>query len=208
VKFQFNYESPFTLLSTLGLLAKTLLQENPGQKIVHDPRLTWFTRETVKANGGIPVQIKTGHAFIKARMRTEDAVYGGEMSGHHYFRNFSYCDSGMIPWLLIAQLLCTQDKPLSKLVADALKRYPVSGEINRTTPNPQQLLTDIEHHYAKEAEAVDRTDGLSMEFSDWRFNLRASNTEPVIRLNVETRANERLMKQKRDELLALINNNC
>jgi len=190
----------------VGLLAKTLLQNNPGQKIVHDPRLTWHTQETVKACGGIPVESKTGHAFIKARMRAEDAIYGGEMSAHHYFRDFAYCDSGMIPWLLIAQLLSQQDHSLSQLVENAVASYPVSGEINRETPDPRQLLLDIENHYAPAAEKADHTDGLSMEFQDWRFNLRASNTEPVIRLNVETRADSDLMQSKRDELLALIEN--
>jgi phosphomannomutase len=139
-------------------------------------------------------------------MRAEDAVYGGEMSAHHYFRDFYYCDSGMIPWLLIAQLLCEQPSPLSELVATAVNSYPVTGEINRKVANAQQLFLEIENRYAKHAERIDHTDGLSMEFADWRFNLRASNTEPVIRLNVETRANPGLMQVKRDELLALVDN--
>jgi len=188
----------------VGLLAEALLQDHPGQKIIHDPRLTWNTREIVTACGGIPVESKTGHAFIKARMRAEDAVYGGEMSAHHYFRDFAYCDSGMIPWLLITQLLSQQHKSLSELVAAAIIKYPVSGEINRKTPAPQQLLLKIENQYTDSACKIDHTDGLSMDFADWRFNLRSSNTEPVIRLNVETRGDKSLMIAKRDELLALI----
>jgi phosphomannomutase len=190
----------------VGLLAEALLANNPGQKIIHDPRLVWNTREVVIAAGGVPIQSKTGHAFIKARMREENALYGGEMSAHHYFRDFAYCDSGMIPWLLVAQLLSQKNQPLSALVAERVKRFPVSGEINRVVADSPGLLKEIESLYQEIAVGVDYTDGLSMEFADWRFNIRASNTEPVIRLNVESRGNEKLMQVKRDELLALMDN--
>ena len=154
--------------------------------------------------GGTPVLCKTGHAFIKARMREEDAIYGGEMSAHHYFRDFAYCDSGMIPWLLVAQLLSQKNQPLSALVDERIKLFPVSGEINRVVADPPGLLKDIEALYGANAVEVDYTDGLSMEFADWRFNIRASNTEPVVRLNVESRADLQLMQAKRDELLEII----
>jgi phosphomannomutase len=188
----------------VGLLAQTLLANHPGEKIIHDPRLTWNTQAIVKAHNGLPVLCKTGHAFIKDRMRTEDALYGGEMSAHHYFRDFYYCDSGMIPWLLIAQLLSDTSKPLSALVQARIELFPVSGEINRKVADPAAVLQQAEKLYANDAIAKDYTDGLSMEFSDWRFNLRASNTEPVIRLNIESRGDQSLMAEKRDELLRLI----
>jgi phosphomannomutase len=188
----------------VGLLAEALLANNPGQKIIHDPRLVWNTQQMVADAGGTPILCKTGHAFIKARMREEDAIYGGEMSAHHYFRDFAYCDSGMIPWLLVAQLLSQKNMPLSALVEQRIKLFPVSGEINRVVANPAGLLKEIEGLYRADAVGVDYTDGLSMEFAEWRFNIRASNTEPVVRLNVESRANPELMQAKRDELLELV----
>ena len=188
----------------VGLLADAMLRHRPGAKIVHDPRLTWNTIETVRARGGIPIQCKTGHAFIKERMRAEDAVYGGEMSAHHYFREFAYCDSGMLPWLLVAQLMCERGQPLSALVGESQRRFPASGEINRTVRDISQTLAGVEQHYIDDAKAVDHTDGLSMEFSHWRFNLRGSNTEPVLRLNVESRGDRPLMEAKTRELLRLI----
>jgi phosphomannomutase len=188
----------------VGLLAEALLANNPGQKIIHDPRLVWNTRQVVAEAGGTPILCKTGHAFIKARMRQEDAVYGGEMSAHHYFRDFAYCDSGMIPWLLVAQLLSRKNQPLSSLVNERITRFPVSGEINRVVADPAALLTEVEALYEECSIGVDYTDGLSMEFAEWRFNIRASNTEPVVRLNVETRGDERLMQAKRDELLRIV----
>ena len=157
----------------VGLLAEVLLASNPGQKIIHDPRLVWNTQQMVADAGGTPILCKTGHAFIKARMRAEDAIYGGEMSAHHYFRDFAYCDSGMIPWLLVAQLLSQKNQPLSALVEERIKLFPVSGEINSVVANPAALLEDIEALYRETAVAVDYTDGLSMEFADWRFNIRA-----------------------------------
>ena len=188
----------------VGLLAEAFLIQNPGAKIVHDPRLTWNTIDIVSSMSGIAVQSKTGHAFIKERMRLEDAVYGGEMSAHHYFRDFSYCDSGMIPWLLVIELMSKAGKKLSQLVDERMLRFPASGEINRTIANPQAAIDLVQKHYEKEAQHIDFTDGLSMEFGNWRFNLRCSNTEPLVRLNVESRGDEALMQAKTDELLGLL----
>ena len=188
----------------IGLLAEAFLSRQGAGKVVHDPRLTWNTREIVRRLGGEPVQSKAGHAFIKERMRAENAIYGGEMSAHHYFRDFAYCDSGMIPWLLVAELLCQRGKPLSTLVAEPIAAYPCSGEINREIENPAAVLAAAEQRYAAEALAVDRMDGLSVDYPDWRFNLRMSNTEPVVRLNVESRGDATLMREKTAELLALI----
>jgi phosphomannomutase len=185
----------------VGLLASAFLRRYPGAKIVHDPRLTWNTLDMVKSLGGIPVLCKSGHAFIKEKMRTEDAVYGGEMSAHHYFRDFSYADSGMIPWLLVTQIVCESGKPLSALVDERIKLFPASGEINRKLPDGKAAIQRIEKLYKPKAQSVDYTDGLSMEFDRWRFNLRTSNTEPLVRLNVESRGDEGLMKAKTEELL-------
>ncbi|NWK87316.1 phosphomannomutase CpsG [Raoultella terrigena] len=188
----------------VGLLAAAFLEKNPGARIIHDPRLSWNTVDIVEQAGGIPVMSKTGHAFIKERMRQEDAVYGGEMSAHHYFRDFAYCDSGMIPWLLVAELLCVKNKTLSQLVGDRMAAYPASGEINSSLPDPAKAIARVLHQYQESALNVDYTDGISLEFADWRFNLRSSNTEPVVRLNVESRANEVLMSEKTKEILDIL----
>ena len=188
----------------VGLLAEAFLLKHPGERIVHDPRLTWNTVDIVSALGGTPVQTKTGHAFIKERMRSENAIYGGEMSAHHYFRDFAYCDSGMIPWLLVAGLMSVSGKSLSALIAERIARFPCSGEINSRVSDPRALLARMEEQYRPAALLVDHTDGLSMEFPDWRFNVRMSNTEPVVRLNVETRGDAALMATRRDELLAMV----
>ena len=188
----------------VGFIAQALLGHHPGAAIIHDPRLTWNTMEMVAAAGGRPVMSKTGHAFIKARMRTENALYGGEMSGHHYFRDFAFCDSGMIPWLLVLENMCRTGQPLSALVAARMARFPVSGEINRKLPDPDAAMARVEARYQADAIACDRTDGLSLEFPAWRFNLRKSNTEPVLRLNVETRQDPALLKAKTGELLSLM----
>lgn len=188
----------------VGLLAEAFLQKNPGAKAVHDPRLIWNTQALCQDAGGIAIQSKTGHAFIKERMRAEDAVYGGEMSAHHYFRDFAYCDSGMIPWLLVTEMMCRSGEPLSQMMAERMLAYPCSGEINSKVGDSLALLAAAEEKYKSTAESIDRTDGLSMDFGQWRFNLRRSNTEPVVRLNLETRADTVLMAEKRDELLALI----
>ncbi|MGS2720548.1 phosphomannomutase CpsG [Paraglaciecola aestuariivivens] len=188
----------------VGLLAKAFLDKKPGSKIIYDPRVYWNTEDIVNEAGGVPIKSKTGHAFIKERMRADDAIYGGEMSAHHYFRDFAYCDSGMIPWLLVAELLCTSQKPLSQLVKERIAAFPSSGEINRKLADPDAAIKSILAKYQENALNIDYTDGIGVEFSDWRFNLRKSNTEPVIRLNVESRANIDLMQQKTQELLALL----
>lgn len=188
----------------VGLLAEAFLHQQGPAKIVHDPRLTWNTIDIVKQLGGEAVQSKTGHAFIKERMRLENAVYGGEMSAHHYFRDFAYCDSGMIPWLLVTGLISAKGQGLSTLVAERMAAYPCSGEINRTIDDPAAVLAKVEETYSASAGAVEHVDGLSMVMGDWRFNLRMSNTEPVVRLNVESRGDKALMEAKTSELLALI----
>lgn len=188
----------------VGLLAEAFLQKHAGATVVHDPRLTWNTIDVVRGAGGKPVQSKTGHAFIKERMRKEDAVYGGEMSAHHYFKSFAYCDNGNIPWLLVAELISVRGKALSQLVDERIAMFPCSGEINRTCSDAEVLLANIESVYGGDALVVDKTDGLSMEFDAWRFNVRSSATEPVVRFNVESRGDVALMQQKTEELLAHI----
>jgi phosphomannomutase len=188
----------------VGLLAETFLARSRGERIVHDPRLTWNTLDIVKRGGGEAVQSKSGHAFIKHRMREVDAVYGGEMSAHHYFRQFSYADSGMIPWLLITEIMSARKASLSTLVGERMRAYPASGEINRKVEDARAVIARVEAEYTPRAAAVDRTDGLSVEFADWRFNLRSSNTEPLLRLNVESRGDPKLMRAKTAELLALL----
>jgi phosphomannomutase len=186
----------------VGLLAMELLRKEPGGKILHDPRLIWNTQDLVGAAGGVPVMTKTGHAFIKARMRQEDAVYGGEMSAHHYFRAFGYCDSGMVPWLLVSALLSRCGMPLSQLVAERIAAFPVSGEINSRVADPDRVIAHIEEVYA--GGEKDFTDGLSIAFPEYRFNVRKSNTEALLRLNVETRGDVGLLQEKTREILALI----
>jgi phosphomannomutase len=188
----------------VGLLAEAFLRQSANEAVVHDPRLVWNTIDIVESLDGRAVQSKTGHAFIKERMRKENAIYGGEMSAHHYFRDFAYCDSGMIPWLLVAGLISQTGKPLSQLVQERMVAYPCSGEINRTIENPKAALQNIKQRYAQNALSVDETDGLSIAFADWRFSVRMSNTEPVVRLNVESRADVALMQAKTAELLALL----
>ena len=188
----------------VGLLAKAFLDKNKGAKIIYDPRVYWNTEDIVINAGGKPIKSKTGHAFIKERMRKEDAVYGGEMSAHHYFRDFAYCDSGMIPWLLVCELVCKTAQPLSQLVKERISLFPSSGEINYTVEDAGATIKKIIDLYQGQAEVIDRTDGIGMEFGTWRFNLRKSNTEPVIRLNVESRNDHALMTVKTAELEALI----
>jgi len=188
----------------VGLLAEAFLDQDKDNSIIHDPRLTWNTIDIVREKGGKAIQCKTGHAFIKERMRLEDAIYGGEMSAHHYFRDFSYCDSGMVPWLLVVGLMSSKNKTLAELVDERMSLFPVSGEINRRISDPPATLKKIEDRYASESTDIDRTDGLSIEFENWRFNVRMSNTEPVVRLNVESRADQELMQEKTKELLQLM----
>ncbi len=177
----------------VGLLAEAFLKKHPGEKIIHDPRLTWNTINQVKKAGGIPIQSKTGHAFIKERMRLENAIYGGEMSAHHYFRDFAYCDSGMIPWLLVAELISNSGKSLSSMVAERMAAYPCSGEINFKVRNVAQSIEEVINHFKQQDVLIDYTDGVSVEFADWRFNIRGSNTEPLLRLNVESFGNTALV---------------
>jgi phosphomannomutase len=192
----------------VGLLAAAALRREPGAKIVHDPRLTWNTIDVVTRAGGVPILNKTGHAFMKERMRWEDAAYGGEMSAHHYFREFAYCDSGMLPWLYVWQEMSLRNLPLSALVGDMQRAYPASGEINRRLADPDAAIAAAEAHYRDGALRIDRTDGLSLEFERWRFNLRKSNTEPVVRLNVESRGDPELMQRQTKEILALLDASC
>lgn len=188
----------------VGLLAQAFLTKSPHERIVHDPRLTWNTLDVVQRHGGSPVQSRSGHAFIKQTMRDHDAVYGGEMSAHHYFRAFSYADSGMIPWLLVTEIMSQRDLPLSALVDERIALFPASGEINRTVDDADEVLDRLRNAYAAHALSVEHVDGLSMEFTAWRFNVRASNTEPLLRLNVEARGDAGLMRRKTAELLAAI----
>ena len=188
----------------VGLLAESILRKNPGEKIIHDPRMTWNTLEIVEAANGEAVQSKSGHSFIKEKMREVDGMSGGEMSAHHYFREFSYADSGMIPWLLAAELISTEGKSLSELVGERMARFPASGEINRKVQDAAQTLQALHDRYSGEALSVDDTDGYSFEFADWRFNIRMSNTEPVVRLNIETRADLELLQTKTEELVAIL----
>ena len=188
----------------VGLLAQAFLDKDPKSSIIYDPRVYWNTEDIVKSAGGVPIKCKTGHAFIKERMRAEDAVYGGEMSAHHYFRDFAYCDSGMLPWLLVAELISSTGKPLSELVATRIAAFPSSGEINCLLEDPDAAIARVLSTYQHTASVIDDTDGIGLEFENWRFNLRKSNTEPVIRLNVESRADVGLMQRKTQELLDLI----
>jgi phosphomannomutase len=188
----------------VGLLAHSFLGKAKGQTIVHDPRLTWNTLDVVARGGGKAMQSVSGHAFMKQVMRDVDAVYGGEMSAHHYFKKFAYADSGMIPWLLVAEIMSRERAKLSSLVAERVAKFPASGEINRRVGDAAAVLGRVEAEYGKGAKAVEHVDGLSVEFADWRFNLRASNTEPLLRLNVESRGNIELMRTKTAELLELI----
>ena len=186
----------------VGLLALELLNQNPGGKILHDPRLIWNIRDLVKAAGGVPIMAQTGHALIKERMRQEDAIYGGEMSAHHYFKSFGYCDSGMIPWLLVASLLSRKKVTLSSMIRECKAAYPVSGEINNVVVDPDAVIAKIEKRF--NTGKKDYTDGLSVSFPEYRFNIRKSNTEPLLRLNVESRGNVKLLDNKTEELIQII----
>ncbi len=188
----------------VGLLASQGLKRHPGSHIVHDPRLIWNTIEVVREGGGIPVQSKSGHAFMKEVMRREDAVYGGEMSAHHFFREFAYCDSGMIPWLLVLAIMSATGKPLSDLVGERMKRFPASGEINRRIADPATALRAVRERYEPSSVRVDETDGIGIDFERWRFNVRPSNTEPLVRLNVESRGDRELMEEKTREVLEVL----
>jgi phosphomannomutase len=186
----------------VGLLAEAFLRKEPGAKIMFDPRLTWNTEDILARDGGVPVRCKSGHAFMKECMRNNDVLYGGEMSAHHYFRDFSCCDSGMIPWLLVTELICRSGKTLSQLVGERVEAYPCSGEINRKVADSAAVLAQLGKLYADGEQ--DHLDGLSVAYAKWRFNVRVSNTEPVMRLNVETKGDKALLEEKTAELLAII----
>lgn len=190
----------------VGLLAQAFLLKHPGEKIVHDPRLVWNTLDIVEKYQGITVQSKSGHAFIKDVMREHNAVYGGEMSAHHYFRDFAYCDSGMIPWLLAVSVLSETQQTLSSLVEEMIAKFPCSGEINFKVADTQKTIQKIFDHFADQKPEIDQTDGVSLDFGTWRVNVRASNTEPLLRLNIESRAdlNPKPMQFYVDELTRLI----
>lgn len=188
----------------VGLLADAFLEKHPGSRIIHDPRLSWNTIDIVTQAGGVPVMSKTGHAFIKERMRLENAVYGGEMSAHHYFRDFYYCDSGMVPWLLVAELMLVKGLSLRTMINDRITAYPASGEINSILLQPKEAIGRVLSVYEGDALQVDYTDGISLEFEEWRFNLRSSNTEPVVRLNVESRADIKLMQEQTQKILSIL----
>jgi phosphomannomutase len=186
----------------VGLLAQALLQKEPGSTILYDPRLTWNSEEQIASAGGVGLVTRTGHAFIKERMRKENALYGGEMSAHHYFRDFGYCDTGMVPWLLITALLSKKKSSLSALVEDRMKAFPVSGEINNRVNDADAVIAEIKSRYSDGK--IDYIDGLSVAYENYRFNIRKSNTEPLLRLNVETRGDAALLEEKTQELLAFI----
>jgi phosphomannomutase/phosphomannomutase/phosphoglucomutase len=188
----------------VGLLAEFFLKRQPGGRVVHDPRVMWNTIDIVKSLGGEPVLCKSGHAFIKQKMREVDGIYGGEMSAHHYFRDFAYCDSGMIPWLTVLQIISETGKPLSSLVGERIAKFPSSGEINNRVPDGKAAIAAVQARYERDAKGIDFTDGLSIDLGDWRLNLRASNTEPLIRLNVESRGDAKLLEDKTHEVLELL----
>ena len=203
--FLFDHEGGFIEgYYIVGLLAQAMLKQSPNEKIIYDPRLTWNTQDIVAQSGGFAIQSKTGHAFIKERMRSENAIYGGEMSAHHYFRDFAYCDSGMIPWLMVMELLADTGKSLKDLVKERIALHPCSGEINFVVNDTQDVLQRIKEQYAHDAIQVEHIDGLSMDMGEWRFNVRSSNTEPLLRLNVESKGNISLLSLKVEELSNLI----
>lgn len=178
----------------VGLLAEVFLAKEAGAAIVHDPRVIWNTQDIVATRGGRSVASRTGHAFLKRALRETGAVYGGEMSAHHYFRDFMCCDSGMIPWLLVAELMGRTGQGLAELLAARRAAFPSSGEINFRVADAAAVVAKIEAAYAPLAKARDDLDGLSLDFGDWRFNLRSSNTEPLLRLNVEARGRQDLVE--------------
>ncbi len=189
----------------VGLLAEAFLKKEPGAKIIHDPRLTWNTIDICAQNSGQAIQSKTGHAFIKERMRKENAIYGGEMSAHHYFRDFAYCDSGMIPWLLVAELISARGQSLAQLLDERMAAYPCSGEINYRVNDAKTVIQTVLDHYAEQKPKLDTTDGISLEFAEWRMSLRSSNTEPLLRLNIEARANPKIVADQVGHIEKIIN---
>ncbi len=203
--FFFDHEGNFIEgYYIVGLLAEAYLNKSKGGKVVHDPRLIWNTIACAKRAGGEAVQSKTGHAFIKAKMREVDAVYGGEMSAHHYFRDFGYCDSGMIPWLLVAELMAQSGKSLATLVGEMQAAYPCSGEINYKVKDANSVLSRLEAHFFTQEPVIDRMDGIGLDFGHWRANIRSSNTEPLLRLNIEAKGDEELVASMVETVEAII----
>jgi phosphomannomutase/phosphoglucomutase len=203
--FFFDHEGRFIEgYYLVGLFASVVLKAQPGAKIVHDPRLVWNTIDIVQQHGGTPVLCRSGHAFIKQKMREVHAAYGGEMSAHHYFRNFAYCDSGMIPWLQVLEIVSRTGKTLGELVGERMRLFPCSGEINLKVADVPAAIEDVRVRYAPSAIALDTTDGLSLEFPEWRLNLRGSNTEPLLRLNIESRGSEAVLSEKVRVLLEML----
>jgi len=192
----------------VGLLASIFLEKEAGAKIVHDPRVIWNTQDIVTQKGGIVVQSKTGHAFIKQTMRSHEAVYGGEMSAHHYFRDFAYCDSGMIPWLLMAELVSHSRRSLGDWVKDRFAAFPSSGEMNFKVEDAGRAIENVLSAYRADALSIDETDGVSLAFEDWRFNLRRSNTEPLVRLNVEGKGNADVLSAHVRNIVDLLGGTC
>ena len=190
----------------VGLISEVFLSKEKGATVVHDPRVIWNTKDVVKRCGGSAILSKTGHAFVKDKMRKVKAIYGGEMSAHHYFRDFFYCDSGMVAWLLIWELISKSDILLGDLVSERKRQFPSSGEINFKIADANKSIKMVQDFYFSNAKAIDRTDGLSISFENWRFNLRSSNTEPLVRLNVETMGDRPLLDAKKEELTKLIVN--
>ena len=188
----------------VGLLAEVFLNNEKGATIIHDPRVIWNTIDVVSKCGGQAITSKTGHAFVKATMKERDAIYGGEMSAHHYFRDFAYCDSGIIPWLVVWEYLSVSNLLLSDLISERRNRFPSSGELNFKVPDAAACIERVQNHLASKATSIGELDGLSMSFDTWRFNLRKSNTEPLVRLNVETRGDDVLLNDKTNELKLLI----
>ncbi|WP_325892043.1 phosphomannomutase CpsG [Grimontia sp. NTOU-MAR1] len=188
----------------VGLLAEAFLKKHPSETIIYDPRLYWNTIDIVEQAGGKPVMSKTGHAFIKEKMREQDAVYGGEMSAHHYFRDFCYCDSGMIPWILVIELLSRKRARLSEVVSARMSKYVSSGEINCKVKDADLVIGNVLSVYGDQALSIDYTDGIGLDMGAWRFNLRKSNTEPLLRLNIETRNDSVLKDEKLEELLRFV----
>ncbi len=188
----------------VGLLSEAFLEKSKEATVVHDTRVIWNIKKIVKNSGGIPIQSKTGHTFFKKMMRKHNALYGGELSAHHYFRDFAYCDSGMIPWLLMIELMMRKKKPLSLLVESQIKNFPSSGEVNFYQKDPKLSLEKIINNFKSTAYKRDLVDGVSLTFKNWRFNMRVSNTEPVLRLNIESKGNPELIEEKLNEIKALL----
>ena len=188
----------------MGLLASIFLEKETAAKIVHDPRVIWNTKDIVALKGGTAIQSKTGHARIKEIMRSEKAVYGGEISAHHYFRDFAYCDSGMIPWVLIAELVSNSNRSLGDWVKDRFAAFPSSGEVNFRVENATQAISKVLQAYGSNAISIDEPDGVSLAFENWRFNLRHSETEPLVRLNIETKGCAENLELKVKEISELL----